>query len=90
MHIRVKITRDGSSRIESLEMEEYLKGVVPSEIKAESCPAEAMKAQAVAARTYGMRKCSERRGKPYDVDDTAPVRAMPAATRLSRPRAGRC
>ena len=27
MHIRVKITRGGSSRIESLEMEEYLKRV---------------------------------------------------------------
>lgn len=84
MHIRVKITRKGSSRIESLEMEEYLKGVVPSEIKAESCPAEAMKAQAVAARTYGMRKCSERRGKPYDVDDTAGCQAYGARPRHAR------
>ena len=85
MHIRVKITRDGSSRIELLEMEEYLRGVVPSEIKAESCPAEAMKAQAVAApaspTTWTIRRV---------VRPTAPVRAMPAATRLSRPRAGRC
>ena len=84
MHIRVMITRDGSSRIESLEMEDYLKGVVPSEIKAESCPAEAMKAQAVAARTYGMRKCSERRGKPYDVDDTAGCQAYGARPRHAR------
>lgn len=56
MHIRVKITRDRSGRVVTMDLEEYLKSVVPSEIKAESCPAEAMKAQAVAARTYGMRK----------------------------------
>ena len=35
MHIRVKITRDGSNQVEVLELEKYLKGVLPSEIKAE-------------------------------------------------------
>lgn len=54
MHIRVKITRDGSNRVESLELEEYLKGVLPSEIKAEICPMSAQQAQAIAARTYAV------------------------------------
>ena len=51
MKIRVKITRDGSNAVREIDLEEYLKGVVPSEIKAGSCPMEAQKAQAVAART---------------------------------------
>ena len=58
MKIRVKITRDGSNAVRVLDMEDYLKGVVPSEIKASSCPMEAQKAQAVAARTYAMMKKS--------------------------------
>lgn len=41
MNIRVKITRDGSNAVREIDLEEYLKGVVPSEIKASSCPMEA-------------------------------------------------
>ena len=44
MNIRVKITRDRSGRAVTMDLEDYLKGVVPSEIKAESCPMEAQKA----------------------------------------------
>lgn len=40
-----------SGSVEELELEEYLRGVVPSEMPA-YWPAEALKAQAVAARTY--------------------------------------
>ncbi len=43
------------SIINKLGMEEYLYGVVPAEIS-ESCSAEALKAQAVAARTYAFSK----------------------------------
>ena len=39
--------------IEVLDVEEYLRGVVPSEMPA-SWPAHALAAQAVAARTYSM------------------------------------
>ena len=81
MKIRVKITRDGSNAVREIELEEYLKGVVPSEIKAASCPMEAQKAQAVAARTYAMRKIEERKKKAYDVDDTAADQAYNARER---------
>ena len=81
MDIRVKITRDGSNAVRVLDVEEYLKSVVPSEIKAASCPLEAQKAQAIAARTYAMRKIQERSKKPYDVDDTANDQAFGARPR---------
>ena len=81
MHIRVKITRDKSGRVVTMDLEDYLKGVVPSEIKAETCPMEAQKAQAIAARTYAIRKTIDRRSKPYDVDDTAGYQAFGARPR---------
>ena len=81
MHIRVKITRDRSGRVVTMDLEDYLKGVVPSEIKAETCPIEAQKAQAIAARTYAIRKTIDRRSKPYDVDDTAGYQAYGARPR---------
>lgn len=78
MKIRVKITRDGSGEIRTLDLEEYLRGVVPSEIKASSCPMAAQQAQAIAARTYAMRKIQSRKAKDYDVDDTANYQAYGA------------
>ena len=61
MNIRVKLTRAenirhfGASQID-IDLEDYLKGVVPSEIyESESrTPLEAKKAQAIAARTYAL------------------------------------
>ncbi len=47
-------------------VEDYLLGVVPYEM-ADDFPMEALKAQAVAARTYALRALSP--GKPYDVVD---------------------
>ena len=81
MKIRVKITRDGSNAVRVLDMEEYLKGVVPSEIKASSCPMAAQQAQAIAARTYAVRKVQTRAAKDYDVDDTANYQAYGARPR---------
>lgn len=78
MRIRVKITRDGSNIVKTLDLEEYLRGVLPSEIKAGSCPAEAQKAQAIAARTYAARRVETRAKQPYDVDDTANCQAYGA------------
>lgn len=74
MNIRVKITRDGSNTIKTIDLEEYLRCVVPSEMPA-SWPAEALKAQAVAARTYAMRRIQTRQTKEYDVDDTVAFQA---------------
>ena len=66
--IRVKTTRtDGA--VHEIDLEEYLRGVVPSEMYA-SWSAEALKAQAVAARTYAARKIKKNAAKEFDVDDT--------------------
>lgn len=75
MKIRVKVTRDGTDSIRLLELEEYLRGVVPSEMPA-SWPMEALKAQAVASRTYAMRKIEKRSKYPFDVDDTTNYQAF--------------
>ncbi|MBQ3222480.1 MAG: SpoIID/LytB domain-containing protein, partial [Clostridia bacterium] len=52
-----------------IDMEEYLYGVVPYEMS-DSWPLEALKAQAVAARTYAMGRKSARISYDYDVVDT--------------------
>jgi len=49
-------------------VEEYLLGVVPYEMN-DSYPLEALKAQAVAARTYAMRKAQANEKQPYDLED---------------------
>jgi len=49
-------------------MDDYLKGVVPPEIGFVGLPEfEAIKAQAVAARTYAMSRLSQYRDEPYDM-----------------------
>jgi len=64
---RIRVKLDDGSIIE-LELEEYLRGVLPAEIFP-SWPMEALKAQAVIARSYAMAKRDERRtrGVPFDV-----------------------
>lgn len=51
-------------------LEQYLYGVLPYEMN-DSFPLEALKAQAVAARTYALRMRSIRTNRSYDVVDTA-------------------
>lgn len=61
MNINIKLTRSENASyhntsvgtIITMDIEEYLRGVVPSEVYP-SWHAEALKAQAVAARTYGI------------------------------------
>ena len=74
MTIRVLVTRDGSNRIVTLPLGEYVRGVVPAEIPSRYHP-EALKAQAVAARTYALSKMQERPNEPYHVDDTTRYQA---------------
>src|SRR5215212_528569 len=63
---RMILSRDGNAvlAVNSVGIEQYLYGVVPSEMPA-SWPAEALKAQAVVARSYALR--GKRPGAVYDV-----------------------
>ena len=59
-------------------MEQYLRGVVPAEMAASSWPQHALRAQAVAARTYA---AHERDGdRHYDLCDTAACQAYRGAS----------
>lgn len=62
---------EGLLLINELPVEQYLEGVVPSEMPS-SYPAEALKAQAVCARTYAWKQIQEKRLEEYgaDVDDS--------------------
>lgn len=62
--------------VETLDLEDYLVGVVSAEMPAEF-ETEALKAQAVAARTYAVRKLvqSEQVDQGYDVDTTEKTQA---------------
>ncbi len=53
----------------TLDVEDYLYGVVPYEMS-DSFPVEALKAQAVAARTYAMSRKAGATGRAYDLVDT--------------------
>lgn len=55
--------------VASVQVEDYLYGVLPYEM-GNSAPLEALKAQAVAARTYTLRMMENRASKQYDVVDT--------------------
>jgi stage II sporulation protein D len=52
-----------------LDMDDYIAGVLPAEMPA-SWPLEALKAQAVAARSFVLRQAHERRDKDFDVEST--------------------
>jgi len=63
----------GSDRIRvivRIEMEEYLLGVLPYEMS-DTFPLEALKAQAVAARSYAMQRKARSADQDYDIGDTA-------------------
>ena len=78
MRIRVKMTRAGNiarhgEGIAELDLEEYLCGVVPAEI-GEGSHGDALRAQAVAARTFAVRRVLS----GVVVDDTARFQAYRA------------
>lgn len=50
--------------VNELNIEDYLRGVVPAEMPS-AWPAEALKAQAVAARNYALQREQASRGRPY-------------------------
>ena len=67
MNVRVKINATG--KIDEIPLEEYVSGVLAGEMPAEFS-LEALKAQAVAARTYVMKRLSTNKKNEYDVIDT--------------------
>ena len=65
--LEVKWTKQGLTLINELTLEEYLYAVVPSELSTGQ-PMEALKAQAVCARTYACIHFSSERYEEYDAD----------------------
>jgi stage II sporulation protein D len=58
--------------VDVLNLDDYLKGVVPNELSPQAFPQiEALKAQAVAARTYALKNRAQFQAKGYDVCATA-------------------
>jgi stage II sporulation protein D len=54
--------------VNAVNLEDYLRGVVPNELSPQSFPQiEALKAQAVAARTYALRNRGQFQAKGYDI-----------------------
>lgn len=64
----IRVLRSNNT-VENLNLEEYLIGVVSAEVPA-SFEEEAIKAQAVAARTYALKKIQNSKNENYDVTDT--------------------
>ncbi len=68
-NVVVRVYRNDSKMVQDVMLEEYVVGVVAGEMPA-SFEIEALKAQAVAARTYVLRKILDNEDKEYDVVDT--------------------
>ncbi len=75
----IEASRTGTAlrAVNVVALESYLRGVVPNEMPA-SWSTEALKAQAVAARTYAMREARDRTGV-FDVYDTTASQVYPGA-----------
>lgn len=70
MNIRVKyLNNEPINTIQIIELEEFIKGVVPSEI-GWNYAEDTLKSQAIAVRTFSMSKILRHTNKDYDVTDT--------------------
>ena len=65
----VRVKREKKNVIEKIPLENYVMGVLSGEMPT-TFPMEALKAQAVAARTYVLRKIEYAKNQEYDVVDT--------------------
>lgn len=68
-NIIVRVKRENKNKIEKIPLEKYLIGVLAGEMPV-SYDIEALKAQAVAARTYTINKIEQNKTNEYDVVDT--------------------
>ena len=69
MNNNVKVKREKTNEIIEVPFEEYIVGVLAGEMPA-SFPEESLKAQAVAARSYVLKKIENNKNKDYDVYDS--------------------
>ena len=70
-YLEVRAGEAGLTVINVLDIEDYLRGVVPNELSPTAFPAlEGLKAQAVAARTYVLRNRGQFASKGYDICTT--------------------
>lgn len=67
--ISVSAEAGGLSVVNELELESYIAGVINNEISSK-WPVEAVKAQAVVARTYAMYQMNNHPDSPYDIEGT--------------------
>lgn len=65
----IKVKRESKNKIEEIPLEEYIVGVVSAEMPV-SFELEALKAQAVAARTYALKRMIDNKNKEYHIVDT--------------------
>lgn len=65
-NIEFRVESGGLVAINELNIEDYLRGVVPAEMPS-SWPAEALKAQAVVARNYALQKVEATNGSSYNL-----------------------
>lgn len=65
----VRVKRQATGKIDEVPLEEYVVGVLAGEMPV-SFELEALKAQAVAARTYVIKRIVDNKNKEYDVVDT--------------------
>ncbi len=81
-------TDEGFNAVNRLDLEEYLKGVVPREVS-HLWPFDAIKAQAIASRTFAVSQALLRRNKDYDVkfDTSSQVYGGRSSERLRTTRA---
>lgn len=90
MIIPIRITRPENAGyfgvshgdVVQIDLEDYLCGVVPAEVYESRTPLEALKAQAIAARTYALRKYLD----GITMDDTSTYQAYKAALADASPR----
>lgn len=66
-NITIRVKQTSKNKVINLDLEDYVKGVIAGEMPV-SFEKEALKAQAVAARTYGIRRINK--NNEYDVVDT--------------------
>lgn len=66
--VEVRAGAGGVTAVNVLNLEDYLRGVVPNELSPGQFPQiEALKAQAVAARTYALRNMGQYKDRGYDI-----------------------
>ena len=67
--VEISAKRGALTLVNTVGLEDYVRGVVPEEMPA-SYPTEALKAQAVAARTYALANVGKHKSDGYDLCDT--------------------